>query len=94
MQSTTGASGTQACQSRSLGGRAGTTGLEGTWHESHRPDAAVPTIDPGAWLRTHLTGEDADIDLALAMLGALAETLMSAQESMLCEGAYNERSDD
>ena len=55
----------------------------------------VPTtIDPGAWLSKHLTGEDGDGDLARAMLGAFAQTLMSAQASMLCEAGYNERSED
>lgn len=45
----------------------------------------VPTtIDPGAWLSKHLTGEDGDGDLARAMLAAFAETLMSAHASMMC----------
>jgi putative transposase len=55
----------------------------------------VPTtIDPGAWLSKHLTGEDGDGDLARALLGAFAETLMSAHASVLCEAGYNERTDD
>ena len=55
----------------------------------------VPTtIDPGAWLSKHLTGEDGDGDLARALLAAFAETLMSAHASKLCEAGYNERSDE
>ena len=64
-------------------------------NDLRRNTVTVPaTIDPGAWLGKHLTGEDGDVDLARAMLGAFAETLMSAQASMLCEAAYNERSDE
>jgi len=55
----------------------------------------VPTtIDASAWLNNYLSGEDADTDLARAMLQTFAETLMSAQASMQCDAAYNERSDD
>ena len=55
----------------------------------------VPTtIDAAAWLSKHLEGDDGDVDLARAMLAAFAETLMSAQASMLCEAGYNERSEE
>lgn len=55
----------------------------------------VPTtIDASAWLNNYLTGEDGDTDLARAMLQTFAETLMSAQASMQCDAAYNERSDE
>jgi putative transposase len=55
----------------------------------------VPTtIDAGAWLSKHLEGEDGDTDLARAMLKTFAETLMSAQASMLCDAGYGERSDE
>jgi transposase-like protein len=55
----------------------------------------VPTtIDANAWLNKYLTGEDGDHDLARAMLAAFAETLMSAQASMACEAAYNERTEE
>ena len=64
-------------------------------NDLRRNTVTVPTtIDPGAWLSKHLIGEDGDIDLARAMLGAFAETPMSAQASMLCEAGYNERSDE
>ena len=40
----------------------------------------VPTtIDAGAWIGNYLTGEDADGDLARAMLKAFSEAVMSAQ---------------
>ncbi|MBM3661132.1 MAG: IS256 family transposase [Actinobacteria bacterium] len=51
-------------------------------------------MDASAWLNNYLSGEDADTDLARAMLQTFAETLMSAQASMQCDAAYNERSDD
>ena len=55
----------------------------------------VPTtIDANAWLSKYLTGEGGDQDLARAMLAAFAETLMSAQASMMCEAGYNERSEE
>jgi transposase-like protein len=55
----------------------------------------VPTtIDASAWLNNYLTGEDGDTDLARAMLQTFAETLMSAQASMQCDAAYNERTDE
>ncbi len=55
----------------------------------------VPTtIDATAWLSKYLTGEGGDHDLARGMLAAFAETLMSAQASMLCEAGYNERSEE
>ncbi|MHB1445632.1 MAG: IS256 family transposase [Acidimicrobiales bacterium] len=55
----------------------------------------VPTtIDANAWLSKHLTGEDGDHDLARSMLQAFAETLMSAQASMMCEAGYNERTEE
>ncbi len=55
----------------------------------------VPTtIDANNWLSKYLTGEGGDHDLARAMLAAFAETLMSAQASMMCEAGYNERSED
>ena len=55
----------------------------------------VPTtIDATAWLSKYLTGEGGDHDLARAMLAAFAETLMSAQASMMCEAGYNERSEE
>jgi putative transposase len=55
----------------------------------------VPTtIDASAWLSKHLTAEDGDHDLARAMLGAFAETRMSAQAQVMCEADYNERSEE
>ena len=55
----------------------------------------VPTtIDAGAWIGNYLTGEDADGDLARAMLKAFSEAVMSAQASAQCGAAYNERSDE
>ena len=55
----------------------------------------VPTtIDAGAWIGNYLTGEDADGDLARAMLKAFSEAVMSAQASAQCGAAYNERSED
>ena len=55
----------------------------------------VPTtIDANAWLNIYLTGEDGDGDLARDKLGAFAQTLMSAQASMMCEAGYNERTDE
>ena len=56
---------------------------------------SVPTtIDAGAWIGNYLTGEDADGDLARAMLKAFSEAVMSAQASAQCGAAYNERSED
>jgi putative transposase len=52
------------------------------------------TIDAAGWLGKHLEGEDGDVDLARAMLGAFAETLMSAQASMQCGAGLGERSED
>jgi len=55
----------------------------------------VPTtIDAGAWLGKHLEGDDVDLDLPRAMLGAFAEALMSAQASMQCGAGYGERSEE
>ena len=55
----------------------------------------VPTtIDAGAWIGNYLTGEDADGDLARAMLKAFSEAVMSAQASAQCGAAYNERTED
>jgi len=55
----------------------------------------VPTtIDAGAWLGKYLEGPDGDTDLARTMLAAFAEVLMSAQASMQCEAAFNERTED
>ena len=55
----------------------------------------VPTtIDAGAWLGKYLEGPDGDGDLARAMLKSFAEALMSAQASMQCGAAYNERSEE
>ena len=56
---------------------------------------SVPTtIDAGAWIGNYLTGEDADGDLARAMLKAFSEAVMSAQASAQCGAAYNERTED
>ena len=52
------------------------------------------TIDAGAWIGNYLTGEDADGDLARAMLKAFSEAVMSAQASAQCGAAYNERTED
>ena len=52
------------------------------------------TIDAGAWLGKHLEGDDADLDLPRAMLGAFAEALMSAQASMQCGAGYGVRSEE
>ena len=55
----------------------------------------VPTtIDAGAWIGNYLTGEDADGDLARAMLKAFSEAVMSAQASAQCRAAYGERTED
>ena len=55
----------------------------------------VPTtIDAGAWLGKHLEGPDGEGDLARAMLKSFAEALMSAQASMECRAAYNERTEE
>ena len=55
----------------------------------------VPTtIDAGAWIGNYLTGEDADGDLARAMLKAFSEAVMSAQASAQCGAAYGERTED
>jgi putative transposase len=55
----------------------------------------VPTtIDAGAWIGNYLTGEDADGDLARAMLKAFSEAVMSAQASAQCGAAYGERTDE
>lgn len=55
----------------------------------------VPTtIDAGAWFGKYLEGEDADGDLARAMLKAFSEAVMSAQASAQCGAAYNERSEE
>jgi putative transposase len=55
----------------------------------------VPTtIDAAGWLGKYLEGEDGDSDLARAMLASFAQTLMSAQASMLCQAGYGERSDE
>jgi len=55
----------------------------------------VPTtIDAGAWIGNYLTGEDADGDLARAMLKAFSEAVMSAQASAQCGAADNERSEE
>ena len=48
----------------------------------------------GAWFGNYLEGEDADGDLARAMLKAFSEAVMSAQASAQCGAAYNERSED
>ena len=50
--------------------------------------------DAGAWFGNYLEGEDADGDLARAMLKAFSEAVMSAQGSAQCGAAYNERSED
>ena len=55
----------------------------------------VPTmIDAAGWLRNYLESDDGDTDLAREMLGAFAQVLMSAEASMQCGAAYNERSDE
>lgn len=55
----------------------------------------VPTtIDAGAWLGKYLEGEGGDGDLARAMLQAFAQTLMSAEASVLCGAGLGERSED
>ncbi|MDA8288293.1 MAG: IS256 family transposase, partial [Actinomycetota bacterium] len=51
-------------------------------------------MDAGAWIGNYLTGEDADGDLARAMLKAFSEAVMSAQASAQCGAAYNERTED
>ncbi len=50
--------------------------------------------DAGAWFGNYLEGEDADGDLARAMLKAFSEAVMSAQASAQCGAAYNERTED
>lgn len=55
----------------------------------------VPTmIDAAGWLRNYLESDDADHDLVREMLAAFAQALMSAEASMQCGAAYNERSDE
>ena len=55
----------------------------------------VPTmIDAAGWLRNYLEADDGDQDLARDMLAAFVQALMSAEASMQCGAAYNERSDE
>ena len=55
----------------------------------------VPTmIDAAGWLRNYLEADDGDQDLARDMLAAFAQALMSAEASMQCGAAYNERTDE
>jgi putative transposase len=55
----------------------------------------VPTtIDAGSWLSKYLEGGDGDGDLARAMLKTFAETLMSAQASVMCQAGYGERTEE
>jgi transposase-like protein len=55
----------------------------------------VPTtIDAASWLGKYLEGEDGDGDLARAMLKTFAETLMSAQASVMCQAGYGERTEE
>jgi putative transposase len=55
----------------------------------------VPTtIDAAGWLGKYLEGDEGDTDLARAMLATFAQTLMSAQASMMCQAGYGERTDE
>ncbi len=55
----------------------------------------VPTtVDAAVWLRNRLEEPGGDEDLLRALLQTFAETLMSAEASMLCQADYGERSEE